>query len=93
MGKLNPKLHQELRLSIVSFLATIESADFNKLMEVTGASKGNLSVQISKLKAAKYIVVKKTFRNNYPHTSCSITNEGVEALRIYVDNLKQLLNI
>ena len=93
MGKLNPKLHQELRLSIVSFLATIESADFNKLMEVTGASKGNLSVQISKLKAAKYIVVEKTFRNNYPHTSCSITNEGVEALRIYVDNLKQLLNI
>ena len=93
MGKLNPILHQELRLSIVSFLATIDSADFNKLMEVTAASKGNLSVQISKLKSANYIDVKKTFKNNYPHTSCSITTEGVEALRVYVNNLKQLLNL
>ncbi|MFK8038256.1 MAG: winged helix-turn-helix domain-containing protein [Crocinitomicaceae bacterium] len=93
MAKLNPILHQELRLSIVSFLATIESADFNKLMEVTTASKGNLSVQISKLKAANYIEVTKTFKNNYPHTSCSITEQGQDALNNYVQELKKLLNL
>ena len=93
MAKLDPVLHQELRLSIISFLATIESAGFNKLMEVTNASKGNLSVQISKLKAANYITVKKTFKNNYPYTSCSITKEGQKALDTYVENLKKLLNL
>ncbi|MDX1348871.1 MAG: transcriptional regulator [Putridiphycobacter sp.] len=93
MPKLNPLLHQELRLSIISFLATIDSADFNKLMAVTKASKGNLSVQISKLKAAGYVNVKKTFKNNYPHTSCAITKKGQLALSEYVENLKQLLNI
>ncbi len=93
MAKLDPLLHQELRLSIVSFLATIESADFNKLKEVTNASKGNLSVQISKLKSANYIEVKKTFKNNYPHTTCSITEKGQAALNQYVQELKKLLNL
>ncbi|MFK8045388.1 MAG: winged helix-turn-helix domain-containing protein [Crocinitomicaceae bacterium] len=93
MAKLDPILHQELRLSIISFLTTIESADFNKLMTVTLASKGNLSVQISKLKAAGYLEVKKTFKNNYPHTVCSITEAGQNALDKYVKSLKELLNL
>jgi DNA-binding HxlR family transcriptional regulator len=93
MPKLNPILHQELRLSIVSFLLNVESADFKKLMEVTEASKGNLSVQISKLQEAGLISVKKTFRGNYPHTSCSITKKGRTALEQYVTDLKGLLGI
>ena len=59
MSKLNPILHQELRLSIISFLSTVESANFKKLMEITNATKGNLSVQIKKLEQARYIKVKK----------------------------------
>jgi DNA-binding MarR family transcriptional regulator len=93
MNKLDPLLHQELRLGIVSFLATIDHADFNKLIEITGASKGNLSVQITKLKEANYIVVKKTFKNNYPHTSCSITPIGRKAFDNYIIQLKILLNL
>lgn len=93
MPKLNPLLHQELRLSIVSFLAGVESADFKKLMEVTGATKGNLSVQISKLQAANLIDVTKTFKGNYPHTDCAITALGRTEFDKYLSELKQLLNL
>ncbi len=93
MSNLNPLLHQELRLSIISFLVTIESADFKKLIEITSASKGNLSVQISKLQKAKYIQVKKSFKGNYPHTECKITELGRDEFEKYVENLKQMLNL
>lgn len=93
MGKLNTLLHQELRLSIISFLATSEWVDFKKLIEVTGASKGNLSVQITKLQNANYLEVRKSFKNNYPLTECAITEEGRNALQSYVDELKKMLNI
>jgi DNA-binding transcriptional ArsR family regulator len=93
MGKLNPLLHQELRLSVVSFLAGVESADFNKLLEVTSASKGNLSVQLTKLKEAGYIEIEKSFRGNYPHTECRITPTGQEALEEYIAQLKSMLDL
>lgn len=93
MGKLDPLLHQELRLAVVSYLANVEQADFKKLLEVTEASKGNLSVQIKKLQKANYITITKSFKGNYPHTSCAITVPGREALENYVQNLKQLLNL
>jgi len=93
MAKLNPLLHQELRLSIVSFLAGVESADFNKLLETTKASKGNLSVQLTKLKDAGYIDVEKSFKGNYPHTECKITQDGQKALEEYIAQLKSLLNL
>jgi DNA-binding transcriptional ArsR family regulator len=93
MGKLNPLLHQELRLAIVSFLATVEAADFKKLTEVTGASKGNLSVQITKLQTAKYIDVTKSFKGNYPHTECSLTDQGKKEYAEYIKELKQMLKL
>ena len=93
MPKLDPLLHQELRLSIVSFLAGVDRADFKKLMEVTKATKGNLSVQISKLQTAGYIKVNKSFKGNYPHTDCKITNQGHQAFETYVQELKKMLNL
>lgn len=93
MSKLNSLLHQELRLSIISFLATVEWADFKKLVEVTEASKGNLSVQITKLQKAGYLEVKKSFKDNYPLTECSIAEEGRAALESYIEELKKLLNL
>lgn len=93
MSKLNPLLHQELRLSIISFLAGVESADFKKLIEVTGASKGNLSVQLTKLQSAGLIDVTKTFKGNYPHTDCAITESGQSEFDIYLKDLKNLLNL
>jgi len=93
MGTLNSILHQELRLSIISFLVGIESAEFKKLLEVTKATKGNLSVQLSKLQQAGYIEIHKTFKGNYPHTNCKITTEGREAFESYLVELKKLLKI
>jgi len=88
---LDPLLHQQLRLSIVSLLASVESADFNFLLEKTEATKGNLSVQISKLKDAGYVEVTKTFKNNYPHTSCNITKKGLKAFENYVEAIQDYL--
>ena len=93
MSKLNPVLHQELRLSIISFLAGVDKSDFKKLMEVTSASKGNLSVQISKLQDAKYITVEKSFKGNYPHTECMISKLGRKEFDQYLMDLKKLLNL
>ncbi len=93
MAKLNPLLHQELRLAIVSFLASVEKADFKKLMEVTEASKGNLSVQLSKLEQAKYIEITKSFKGKYPHTSCSLTKNGGKALKVYISQLREMLDL
>jgi DNA-binding transcriptional ArsR family regulator len=93
MGKLNSLLHQELRLAIVSFLVTVESAEFKKLAEVTGATKGNLSVQISKLQKAKYIDVQKSFKGSYPLTECQITDLGRSEFEQYVNELKVMLNL
>ena len=93
MSSLDNLLHQELRLSIMSFLINLEWVDFKKLLEVTSASKGNLSVQISKLQEAGYIEVKKSFRKNYPHTECKITPKGKKAFESYVSDLKKLLKL
>lgn len=90
--ELDPILHSQLRLSIVSLLISVESAEFNYLLDKTGATKGNLSVQINKLKDANYISVDKTFRNNYPLTTCKITKKGIEAFEKYVVAIKTYLN-
>lgn len=89
--KLDPLLHSELRLAIISILAGVEEADFNYLKEQTGASSGNLSVQIDKLAEAGYISIEKGFKGKMPRTTCKITSSGMEAFRSYVKALKKYL--
>ncbi len=84
---LDPVLHSQLRLAVVSLLIGMESAEFSYLLENTGATKGNLSIQLTRLKEEGYIDIRKSFRNNYPLTSCSITPKGVEAFDRYVKAL------
>jgi DNA-binding MarR family transcriptional regulator len=90
--ELDPLLHSQLRLAIVSLLIAVEEAEFNYLKEKTGATSGNLSVQVDKLKTEGYIEVTKTFRNNYPLTTCRITKKGIKAFEKYVEHLKSYLN-
>ena len=90
--ELDPVLHSQLRLAIMSVLISVESAEFNFLLDKTGATRGNLSVQITKLNEAGYLDVKKSFRNNYPLTTCFITPKGVEAFEKYVKALQGYLN-
>ncbi|MCF8230195.1 MAG: transcriptional regulator [Bacteroidales bacterium] len=82
---LDPLLHSQLRLSIMSLLVSVEKAEFKFLLEKTGATRGNLSVQISKLSEAGYIEITKSFRKNYPLTTCRITKKGLDAFEKYVD--------
>lgn len=90
--ELDPILHSQLRLAVVSLLIGLKEAEFTFIKEKTAATAGNLSVQIQKLKDAGYIEVIKQFSNNYPQTICKITRAGVLAFEAYVLNLQQYLN-
>lgn len=85
-------MHSELRLAVMSLLAGVDEADFTYLKEQTGATSGNLSVQIDKLSEAGYIEVEKGFRGKVPRTVCRLTPQGTEAFRAYVKALKKYLN-
>ncbi|MBO5498105.1 MAG: transcriptional regulator [Bacteroidales bacterium] len=89
--KLDPLLHSELRLAVMSLLVELEEADFVYLRENTQATAGNLSVQLDKLSVAGYISVEKTFEGKKPRTICRITPVGLRAFESYVDALKSYL--
>ncbi len=88
---LDSVLHSQLRLAVVSLLMNVEEAEFTFLKEKTGASSGNLSVQINKLRDAGYIKIRKRFRNNYPQTLCKITPKGIQKFEEYVKALEKYL--
>ncbi len=89
---LDPVLHSQLRLSIISILMTVDEANFSFIKESTKAAAGNISIQIKKLQEVGYIKVEKTFRDNYPNTTASITSKGIEAFETYVNDLKKYIN-
>ncbi len=88
---LDPLLHSQLRLAVMSLLMSVKSAEFVYIKEKTGATAGNLSVQIDKLATANYIKVSKSFKGKMPLTTCQITPEGIKAFEQYVNDLKQYL--
>ena len=90
--KLDPLLHSELRLAVMSMLVELEEADFVYLRETAKATAGNLSVQLDKLSEAGYISVEKTFEGKKPRTVCRITPVGLAAFEAYVEALKAYLH-
>jgi len=90
---LDPLLHSQLRLAIISILIRDEEAEFTQLKEETQATAGNLSIQINKLKEAGYLTVEKKFKGNYPQTLCRITEKGIQKFQEYVDTLKKYINL
>lgn len=89
---LDPILHSQLRLAVISLLIQVKEAEFTFLKEKTNATAGNLSVQINKLKDAGYIEVVKQFKENYPQTICKITRKGIDAFQLYVNALQSYMN-
>jgi len=89
---LDPILHSQLRLAVMSLLIGVKEADFTFIREKTGATAGNLSVQIQKLKEVSYIEVTKQFKDNYPLTVCKITTKGIAAFEAYVRALQAYIN-
>ena len=89
--ELNPLLHSELRLAVMSILIGVESADFVFIRRQTGATAGNLSAQLDKLAKAGYIAIEKTFRGRMPCTVCRITDAGRDAFAEYVEALRSYI--
>ena len=89
--ELDPRLHSELRLAVMSILAGADEADFVYMREQTRASAGNLSVQIDKLQKAGYISVEKGFKGRMPRTVCRMTDAGRKAFEDYVDALRSYI--
>ncbi|MFP4060163.1 MAG: winged helix-turn-helix domain-containing protein [Bacteroidota bacterium] len=88
---LDPLLHSQLRLAIISILASVEEAEFRYIQEKTDATAGNLSVQLNKLKEAEYIDINKQFKGNYPQTTCRITEKGTRKFQEYIAALKEYI--
>jgi hypothetical protein len=90
---LDPILHSQLRLAVVSLLIGLEEAEFVYLKEKTKSSAGNLSLQIDKLNTAGYIKVRKAFKGKYPVTICKITPKGLNAFENYVASIKAYIKV
>jgi hypothetical protein len=88
---LDPLLHSQLRLGVMSLLISVDQAEFTFLKEKTNSTAGNLSVQLDKLSEAGYIVIEKSFKGKKPLTTCKITRLGIKAFEDYVTALKQYI--
>ena len=88
LKELDPLLHSQLRLGVMSILISVDSAEFTYLKEMTNSTAGNLSVQLDKLSEAGYITIEKSFKGKKPLTTCRITQHGIKAFEDYVNVLK-----
>jgi DNA-binding transcriptional ArsR family regulator len=86
---LDPLLHSQVRLAIMSLLISVKTAAFSFLLDNINTTKGNLSFQLTKLKKAEYLHISKSFRGNYPLTNCEITQKGIDAYEGYVNQIDE----
>lgn len=93
LKELNPLIHSQLRLAIMTLLLSVDEAEFTYIKEKTNATAGNISVQLDKLQAAGYIEIRKEFVGKKTRTSCRMTEAGRAAYEEYIDNLKTYLNL
>jgi len=93
LKELDPLLHSELRLAIMSVLLSVAEADFTYLQDICNATAGNLSAQLDKLQKANYIVIKKEFVGKRPRTVCSMTQQGQIAFKQYIEDIKIYLHL
>lgn len=91
--ELDPILHSQLRLAVMSLLISVKEAEFTFIKEKTNSTAGNLSVQVQKLKDVGYVDVTKQFKDNYPLTTCKITPKGIAAFEAYVKALQEYLQV
>lgn len=88
-SELDPLLHSQVRLAIVSLLISVKNAEFSYLLEHTNTTKGNLSFQLNKLNEAEYIKITKSFKGNYPLTTCEVTQKGIDAFEVYINAMEE----
>jgi DNA-binding MarR family transcriptional regulator len=92
LADIDQVIHAPARLTVLTYLYVVESADFRFLKNVTGLTWGNLSSHVSKLEEAGYVAVEKEFRGKKPHTMLHLTDEGRAAFRAYKHSMQQVLD-
>ena len=94
MADLDKIIHERARLKILTFLAASgkPAVSFNEIQKQLDFTSGNLSVQLKKLKAAGYVDIHKTFKDNKPYTTIAMTIAGASALKKYVNEMESLLS-
>ncbi|MGB7296182.1 MAG: transcriptional regulator [Candidatus Aminicenantales bacterium] len=88
---LNPAIHSQVRLAVMSILISVKQADFIFLKKATETTDGNLSTHLSKLEEVGYISIKKSFRAKKPLTTCSLSEKGRTAFARYLKALEGYL--
>ena len=91
IGDIDEVIHGRVRLGIMAYLSTAESANFNELKEKLQTTDGNLSVHLRKLEDAGFVAVTKTFQGRKPMTRASMTAPGREAFVAYLDAMSGLV--
>jgi len=91
IGAIDELVHGRMRLGILTYLASAQTADFNTLKSALGATQGNLSVHLTKLENARYVSIEKSFHDRKPLTRVRITEAGRRALRAYFDAMSRLI--
>ena len=88
---LDPLVHERVRLGIVSALAVSPRLSFGELVDLVGATDGNLSAHARKLEEAGYVTCRKFFAGRQPRTEYRLTPRGRRALERYLDQMESLI--
>ena len=89
--QLDRVIHEKGRLAIMSLLAAAPELAFTELRDSLVMTDGNLTTHIRTLQEAGYVAVTKSFQNNRPLTTCSLTAGGRKAFSAYIDLLEQIV--
>jgi DNA-binding MarR family transcriptional regulator len=89
--QLDRVIHEKGRLAIMSMLAASPELSFTEMRDALSMTDGNLTTHIRTLQEAGYVSVAKSFRNNRPHTACSLTSAGKRAFTTYINLLEQII--
>ena len=91
IASLEKLVHEPSRLAILTILSGVKEADFTFLLRISGFTRGNLSVHLSKLEEAGYVNVNKRFINKMPNTVYNLTKEGRKAFNDYLKNMEKIV--
>jgi DNA-binding MarR family transcriptional regulator len=89
--QLDRVIHEKGRLAIMSMLAASPELSFTELRDALAMTDGNLTTHIRTLQETGYVSVTKSFQNNRPLTTCSLTAAGKKAFASYIDLLEQII--
>ncbi len=88
LTSLDRVIHEPARLMITTVLYAVREADFLYLQRECNLTQGNLSSHLSKLEAAGYVSIEKTFKGKYPLTVCTLTAAGRRAFETYARTMR-----